>query len=408
MERHSFVVTNADDKWESMMLFIGTEILKIVKNQESILEFPNRKSFSFASLKKDEDDHGLSSEDKEKLFATVYKLNKDVFLYDDEEFVITIEEREDMYQQFRFKETTTFKRLTINFTNSVKLEKLIKETDDFYEEHFIGRSKKPECISIYTSDDSRFGWSHYKPKRSLETIYIPNKKSIVNGLEEIMKKETKELYHQLGIPYKLIVLLYGPPGSGKTTFIQALASHFNWDICTYFHNKKSDDTSFSKLLRNLRKRSFLVLEDMDCLFNTRETEDKTGITFSGILNSLDGFGSPSSDEQPFICFITTNKLERLDKTLVRPGRVDHLFEITYMSDEEIKKMFQFFMKDSWNTEFETQLLKKIKELRLKVTPCHFQLHFLKYLKKPFECIENLEEIQEIDRITKNKSSSIYS
>ena len=101
-------------------------------------------------------------------------------------------------------------------------------------------------------------------------------------------------------------------------------------------------------------------------------------------------------------------MERLDKTLVRPGRVDYLFEITYMGDEEIKKMFQFFMKESWNAEFETQLLKKIKELRLKVTPCHFQLHFLKYLKKPFECIENLEEIREIDRITKEKSSAIYS
>ena len=213
-------------------------------------------------------------------------------MYDDEEFVITIEEKENMYQRFRFKETAPFKRLTINFTNSIKLEKLIKEADDFYEEHFIGRSKKLESISVYTSDDSRFSWSHYKTKRSLETIYIPNKESIVKGLEEIMKKETKALYHELGIPYKLIILLHGPPGSGKTTFIQALASHFSWDVCTYFHSKKSDDTSFTKLLRSLRKQSFLVLEDMDCLFNTRETEDKTGITFSGILKFFRWFWLP--------------------------------------------------------------------------------------------------------------------
>ena len=76
MERHSFIVTNASDKWESMMLFIGTEILKIIRKEKSILEFPNRKSFSFASLKIDDDDDGLTSEDKEKLFATVYKLKQ--------------------------------------------------------------------------------------------------------------------------------------------------------------------------------------------------------------------------------------------------------------------------------------------------------------------------------------------
>ena len=42
------------------------------------------------------------------------------------------------------------------------------------------------------------------------------------------------------------------------------------------------------------------------------------VTFSGLLNALDGVAS--SEER--IIFMTTNHLEHLDNALIRPGRVD--------------------------------------------------------------------------------------
>ena len=111
---------------------------------------------------------------------------------------------------------------------------------------------------------------------------------MVTKIKDFLKPETRELYRRLGKNYKLIVLLHGLPGTGKTSFIHAIASELGRDIAVYAHDKKNGDTEFTRLMRTVGKK-ILCLEDMDCLFNTRDTEDKHGITFSGIINALDGF-----------------------------------------------------------------------------------------------------------------------
>lgn len=45
----------------------------------------------------------------------------------------------------------------------------------------------------------------------------------------------------------------------------------------------------------------------------------SNVTFSGLLNALDGVASSTSQR---ILFLTTNHLEKLDPALIRPGRVD--------------------------------------------------------------------------------------
>ena len=45
------------------------------------------------------------------------------------------------------------------------------------------------------------------------------------------------------------------------------------------------------------------------------------LTFSDLLNAIDGIITPDSSE-PQLLFLTTNYKERLDSALIRPGRVD--------------------------------------------------------------------------------------
>jgi len=83
------------------------------------------------------------------------------------------------------------------------------------------------------------------------------------------------------------------------------------------------------------------LEDIDCLF-TESRESKTNVSFSTILNTLDGFACKNR----LITFMTTNHKERLDHALVRPGRIDFIFELSYAKQSQMKKMFSSYFPES--------------------------------------------------------------
>jgi mitochondrial chaperone BCS1 len=79
-----------------------------------------------------------------------------------------------------------------------------------------------------------------------------------------------------GIPYRRGYLLYGPPGSGKSSFIQALAGSLSYDICILNLSEKGlADDKLNHLLSNAPERSFVLIEDVDAAFNKRvqTTED---------------------------------------------------------------------------------------------------------------------------------------
>lgn len=135
-------------------------------------------------------------------------------------------------------------------------------------------------------------------------------------------------YITRGIPYRRGYLFHGPPGTGKTSFISALAGHFGYSVCMLSLSERTlDDERLAYLLSNAPPNSFIVLEDVDAAFVSRDLyensqhkayEGMTRVTFSGLLNALDGVAS--SEER--ILFMTTNHLNRLDPALIRPGRID--------------------------------------------------------------------------------------
>ncbi|ODO11840.1 hypothetical protein I350_00624 [Cryptococcus amylolentus CBS 6273] len=147
-------------------------------------------------------------------------------------------------------------------------------------------------------------------------------------------------YADRGIPYRRGYLLHGPPGSGKTSFIQALAGSLNYNICLMNLSERGlTDDKLNHLLGLVPERSFVLLEDIDSAFNRRiqTSEDgyKSSVTFSGLLNALDGVAS--SEER--IIFMTTNHFDRLDPALIRPGRVDIQALLGDAEGEQAKRLF---------------------------------------------------------------------
>ncbi|KAI0831259.1 BCS1 N terminal-domain-containing protein [Trametes gibbosa] len=155
--------------------------------------------------------------------------------------------------------------------------------------------------------------------------------------------QRRQWYADRGIPYRRGYLLHGPPGSGKSSFIQALAGALNYDICVLNLSERGlADDKLIHLLANTPERAFVLIEDIDAAFNKRVQSSADGyqsaVTFSGFLNALDGVAS--GEER--VVFMTTNHPERLDPALIRPGRVDLAMLIDDASPQQTRRLFERF------------------------------------------------------------------
>jgi chaperone BCS1 len=94
----------------------------------------------------------------------------------------------------------------------------------FTEAHAVAAQSHEGKTRIYNSwgaEWSQFG--HPRRKRPLQSVILDEgvKEKIVEDVRDFL--DSGKWYYDRGIPYRRGYLLYGPPGSGKSSFIQALA-----------------------------------------------------------------------------------------------------------------------------------------------------------------------------------------
>eukprot|EP00283_Hemiselmis_rufescens_P009118 CAMPEP_0173419316 /NCGR_PEP_ID=MMETSP1357-20121228/1203_1 /TAXON_ID=77926 /ORGANISM="Hemiselmis rufescens, Strain PCC563" /LENGTH=444 /DNA_ID=CAMNT_0014381941 /DNA_START=73 /DNA_END=1403 /DNA_ORIENTATION=- len=186
-----------------------------------------------------------------------------------------------------------------------------------------------------------------KAARSLPSVVLPQtiKDKLVADLDQFLTPATYKFYVEHGIPYKRSFLFYGEPGAGKTSLIQALAGKYRRNLCIMqpTSDPKFNDDSLADAIKDAPPRSVIVLEDVDALFDKkRQANSKLSITFSGLLNALDGIANP--DGQLFI--LTTNFRENLDSALIRNGRVDLHVGFAHATGEQMRVLFGQFYPDA--------------------------------------------------------------
>jgi chaperone BCS1 len=195
------------------------------------------------------------------------------------------------------------------------------------------------CITVAVERGG--GWiGTYKRKRQLDTVFVEGEvgRRIVERLAWFEANPT--WFERRGIPRKIGFVLHGPPGTGKTSLIYAIASELDLDI----HYVTSLATMAQKI-ESIGAKCLLVIEDIDTLSaglsratGERGKEESIAAPLHEILNTLDGMQTP--DGLKFI--VTTNHLDRLDPALLRPGRIDHIYEVGALGREEAKRMFRAF------------------------------------------------------------------
>ena len=260
----------------------------------------------------------------------------------------------------------------VGLSHMVKCHEILKilsnDSKDILQE-FIKKAylhNRPKTENMIDVTIFKNFWSKLNklPMRNIDTVYLDKeiKNNLLNDVNQFIEDE--DVYNEFGIPYKKTYLFEGLPGSGKTSMIFALASKLKMNISIFNFGPDVDDAVFMKAIATLPENSILLLEDVDALFVERESKIKSCITFSGILNTLDGV----SRRHKLITFITTNFVEKLDSALLRPGRIDYIIKFTYASKEQIEMMFKrfrpnddtfdMFYKKIKHNEYSTAILQK--------------------------------------------------
>ncbi|KAL6566017.1 hypothetical protein OROHE_005072 [Orobanche hederae] len=171
-------------------------------------------------------------------------------------------------------------------------------------------------LKIYNNSNGKWKAVPFNHPADFDSLVMnPDvKNKIRNDLETFLK--SKQYYLKLGRVWKRTYLLYGPSGTGKSSFIAASANLLNYDVYNVNLSQVVDESDLNTLLLQTTCRSLIVVEDLDRYVSERST---VRITSSGLMNFMDGLLS-FQDER--IMIFTMNCKDGIDSAVLRPGRID--------------------------------------------------------------------------------------
>ncbi len=283
------------------------------------------------------------------------------------------------------KTSTIQEKLTIKSSKSTEsihafIKSCYKDYIKIYDKYAQEIDAQYLYLHHYYDKQIRFNRYKIEDDTNFDKIFFPEKTQLLKYIDNFTSNVYKD---------KLSFLLHGPPGTGKTSFIRALANHTNRSI---FYIKLSEIESFEDAFNLLFKekvdckesyysssiykvpicKRIIVLEDIDVeseICHIRESGEYIKRKENSTDNTIDHAEKEKEDYMPFfkpkltlsdvlqlfdgiykatgiIIVITTNNLNKLDPALTRPGRITFQINMKEMTKENAHSLINYYFPDS--------------------------------------------------------------
>ncbi|KAI9204308.1 BCS1 N terminal-domain-containing protein [Polychytrium aggregatum] len=267
--------------------------------------------------------------------------------------------------------------------------------------------EKDHCRTVIYSADQWGNWrrTRSRPIRPMNSIILDGdvKQKVARDMVEFLRSE--KWYADRGIPYRRGYMLYGSPGTGKTSFVTALAGEVKLNIYVIsLANKGLSDETLTELMVDTPPRCILLLEDIDAAFVSRESAAavapgastaaagtaSANVTFSGLLNAIDGVAA----QEGRLLFMTTNHIEKLDPALIRPGRVDVKVLLDLATSSQAQGLFdQFYPHDETSSEIMELSIEFARGIPDRTySMAQLQGYLMRYKNNPQLAVQNVGEL----------------
>jgi len=316
--------------------------------------------------------------------------------------------------------------------------RLSKDTEKHLK--FFLYSPTGDVTDDYYDPTRHYSEFKFESGKTFDNVFYPEKNDIVKRLDFFTNN--KAWYKKRGIPYTMGFMFYGDPGCGKTSTIKAIANHTQRHIVSIPLNKIKTPKELLNVFYNIRMnyvdiplhKRLYVLEDIDAADlkdtvgersekdkakdeNDNEEKDKDSgrdspldmnffglmkssaafdkkfgvqkLTLANLLEVLDGV----MEMEGRMIIITTNYPEKLDKALIRPGRIDMKVHFGPMNGKNIIEMFKHYF------EMDPPATVPIDQLPdLKWTPAEVTQVFLNNMHNPEAALDQLIKSESLENV----------
>lgn len=162
-----------------------------------------------------------------------------------------------------------------------------------------------------------------------------------------------DLFKEIGIEPPKAVLLYGPPGCGKTMLVKAVAHEANATFIRLVGSELvqkyvGEGARLTRELFDLARKkapSIIFIDEIDAVASKRMDASASGErevqrTLMQLLAEIDGF-DPLGDVK---IIGATNRVDILDPAILRPGRFDRLLEIPLPDKKAREEILKLYLK----------------------------------------------------------------